>query len=157
MTAPKKTILDLDQLSINDASTGDIRAFAADKCGTEFPEGASREYMIEQVCLVLDWKLQDLSTTATHVVIYIPVSDGDNGTHPYRGMVNGIHFTVQRDTEAELSITQYNSMVDSQSLGFRIEPLNANTPDLPANESMFKRRRKVTGYPIQVLRFLSKG
>ena len=154
---PTKAAPKLDFKTIYDASTPDIRAFAKKECGLDFPEDTSRDYMILQVCDTLAWQKKDPSEDATHVEILIPSADGPNGELPYRGSFNGRSFTILRDQEAVIPIEYYNTIKDSQSLGFTVAPLNANNPNLPPNESMLSRRRKVTGYPMTVIRFINKG
>lgn len=152
MATAKQTAPELTQSTIYDASTPEIRTFAEATCGLEFPEDASREYMISEVCAAMDWAQKDPSDGATHVVLKIGKTADEGGSLDVRGGWNGQMFTIKREVEVEVPIQYYNVLMDANSVGFTIQPMDKAKPGAPDEE-----RIETSKYPIQVIRFLKKA
>lgn len=142
----------LNQDSIRDASSSEIIAFAADSCGLDFSEDASREYMISAVCEAEGWVEANPEDNATHVVVFIAKEAGLDGHYGYRGGFNGKMFTIPRGVETEIPIGYYNTIRDSQAMGFAVKELDKFKEGSPNEE-----RIEVSGVPISVLRWVNKG
>lgn len=145
----------LTQDNISDASTPDIRAFAEAEVGLSFDEDTSRDYMIEQIFAALAWLRRDPTADATHVLIKIGLSPGDNGTNAVRLGSGGRMMTVQREKEVEVPIAFYNVLQDVNNLGFDVPALDKAGKML--HNSAGQSRIPRTLYPVQVLKFINKG
>lgn len=154
MTAASKKAPALTAANIYDAGTADIAAFAMQECGLEFPEGTSREYMISEVCEAMDWAQRDPSDGATHVVLKIGKTMDVGGSHDARVGFNGTMYTIQREKEVEVPIGVYNVLMDVNSVGFTIKPMEKGKP---TDGSPEEERIEKTVYPIQVSRFIKKA
>lgn len=141
--------------NIADASTADIRAFAKAEVGLSFSEDTSRSYMVEQIFDALAWLRKDPTEGATHVLIRVGLSSGENGMQDIRLGCAGRMMTVQREQEVEVPIAFYNVLQDINSLGFDIPSLDKEGKMLK-NEKGQMRIPK-TKYPVQVLKFINKG
>lgn len=150
-----KAKMKYDALSINDASTKDIIEFAAEEAGLVFGKDMSREYMLEQIFESLQWLKKDPTEGATHVLMRIAISPAAGGQHAVRLGLNGRMMTVQREQDIEVPIDFYNVLMDINSLGYVISPLDeAGTLN---SETPLSRKIQVTKYPVTVLQFINKG
>lgn len=140
--------------NISDASTPQILKFAEDEAGLIFDEGVSREYVLEQIFSSLQWIKQDPTDGATHVLMKISVSPEVGGRHPVRLGFRGRMMTLRRDVETEVPIEFYNVLMDINSLGYTIPPIDKSGKVL---EGAPEERIQVTQYPVTVLKFINKG
>jgi hypothetical protein len=152
---PKAAKPSYDATSITDASTFEIKAFAAKEAGLVFDDGMSRAYMLEQLFEALQWLQKDPTDGATHVLMKIAISPESGGQHDVRLGHNGRMMTVQREKEVEVPIEFYNVLMDINSLGYTIPALN-KTGSLK-EETPLGNRVTITKYPVTVLRFINKG
>lgn len=138
--------------SIYDASTPEIAAFAVAEAGLEFTGTESREYMIAEVCAALGWVEKNPADNATHVVLKIGKTAEEGGSLDVRGGLNGTMFTIQREKEVTVPIGYYNVLMDANSVGFTVLPMDKAKPNSPEEARIAKSK-----YPIQVMRFINKG
>ena len=153
MTTIKKTKYDAQ--TISDASTKEIIAFAELEAGLVFNADMSREYMLEQVFDALQWMKKDPTKDATHVLLKIARSPGQGGQLDVRLGHRGRMMTVKREQEVEVPIEFYDVLMDINSLGFDIPPLDKT--GVLKSESPLANRITVTKFPVTVLRFINKG
>jgi hypothetical protein len=150
-----KAKMKYDAKTINDASTKNIIEFAAEEAGLLFDNGMSRNYMLEQIFLALQWLKQDPTKDATHALIRIAISPEAGGQHVVRVGLNGRMMSVQREKEVEVPIDFYNVLMDVNSLGYVLDPLDkAGTLN---SETPVQKKVQVTKYPVTVLQFINKG
>ena len=144
-----------DALTLSDASTKEIIEFAKTEAGLVFGDDVSREYMMEQIFESLQWMKKDPTEDATHVIIKIAQSPEQGGQRDVRLGHNGRMMTVKREVEVEVPIEFYNVLMDVNSLGYEIPPLD-NYGALKS-ESPLAGKVTVTQFPVSVLRFINKG
>lgn len=150
---PKTPKLTVD--TINDASTGEIRAFAEKEVGLKFEEGTSRDFMLEQIFDGMAWLRKDPTADATHVYLKIGLGTGDDGQRDVRLGCNGRMMTVQREKEVKVPVAFYNVLQDINTLGYEIPPLDRQGKLL--SETPSSVRIPKTKYPVQVLKFVNEG
>lgn len=150
-----KVTIKYDAQSINDASTQEIIEFAAEEAGLVFDSDMSREYMLEQIFATLQWLQKDPTEGATHVLMRIAISPSTGGQHAVRLGLNGRMMTVQREQDIEVPIDFYNVLMDINSLGYVIPPLDK--AGALTSETPLQHKIQVTKYPVTVLRFINKG
>lgn len=154
MTAASKKAPALTASTIYDAGTAEIAEFASIECGIEFDEGASREYMISEVCAAMDWAQRDPSDGATHVVIKIGKTAEEGGSLDARVGFNGRMFTIQREKEVEVPIGVYNVLMDVNAVSFTVKPLvKGKVKEGSPEEELID----TTVYPVQIVQYLKKG
>lgn len=144
-----------DASNIHDASTADIKKFASDEAGLEFEEGTSREYILEQIFETLQWLKKDPTEDATHVELKIAYSPEAGGKNPVRLGHNGRMMTLQREVQTVVPIEFYNVLMDINSLGYTIPPLDKQgrlKEGSPVTEKIFN-----TKYPVTIIKFINKG
>ena len=151
MTAASKKAPALTAASIYDAGTADIAAFVMQECGIEFDEGTSRELMISEVCAAMDWAQRDPSEGATKVVLKIGKTAEEGGSLDARIGFNGKMYTIKREQEVTVPIGVYNVLMDVNSVGFTVKPMEKGKPTDGSPEA---ERIQTTVYPVQVIRYL---
>lgn len=153
MAQPKSK--ELDQGSIYDASSAEIRAYGVEACGIEFDEEASRGYMIDQIVATQGWLQRDPEEGATHVEITIAKEPGKEGNFPWRGGANGEMFSVQRGTPVTIPMRYYEAIRSAnQRAGFVIRPLDDHAG--LAENSPSEERIALSGTPVTVHRFITQ-
>ena len=143
----------IDQNSIHDAASSDIRAYASEHCGIEFTDNTDRGSMISQIIEAQGWLQRDPSEGATHVEILIAREPGVTGNFPYRGGANGKMFSIKRDEPTVIPMEYWQAIKSSQNrAGFTVVPL---TDKMEENSPSEKRIPK-TGVPISILRWITQ-
>jgi hypothetical protein len=145
----------LTKTNIFDASTKEIIDFAAAEAGLSFPSDAGRDYMIREIHEALGWEAYAPEDGMTHVIIKLPKTKENKG-HPYQGGFNGKMFSVKRGTNVELTIGQYNTMLDSAIMRFTIENLDPSSSNISEGGNAHKRI-PVGALELQVVSFINKG
>lgn len=153
MAQARPTVPELDQKSIIDASTPDIRLFAKEVAGLDFDEHAGREHMINEVFEALEWDAYRPEDEATHVVVELPITERNK--HPYQGGFRGEMFTIKRGEPVTISIEQYNTMIDSAKMAFGLKPLDPNSPEMPDGAKQVRVPRGAIDMTVH--KFLKKG
>lgn len=141
--------------NIADASTPDIILFAKEQAGLAFEANTSRDYMLEQIFDALSWLHKDPTKDATHVVLKIAYSPEEGGMHDVRLGHNGRMMTLKRETEQEVPVVFYNALMDINSLGYELAPLDKEgkiSSGTPVSQKIVK-----TKFPVMVIRFVNKG
>lgn len=144
-----------DAATIQDASTTEIIQFALEEAGLAFDKGVSREYMLQQVFEALQWLQKDPTEGATHVLLKIAHSGEQGGQRDVRLGHNGRMMTIKREVEVEVPIEFYNVLMDINSLGYTIPPLDKL--GVLRDEASLTKRVQNTLFPVTVLRFINKG
>lgn len=145
-------IKDLNQNSIYEASSSEIRAYGLEECGIEFEDTAARDNMISEIIVARGWLAKDREDGATHVEILIAREAGVEGNFPYRGGANGEMFSINRDVPVVIPMKYYEAIRSSQArAGFTLMTLKDMGEDNPAD-----KRIPNTGMPITILRFITK-
>tara|TARA_B110000483_G_C18050241_1_gene486198 strand:- start:241 stop:693 length:453 start_codon:yes stop_codon:yes gene_type:complete len=143
---------DLNQNSIYEASSSEIRAYGLAECGIEFGEDASRDTMINDVVEGMGWMLKDREAGATHVEVHIAREQGVTGNFPYRGGANGEMFSIKRGEDVIIPMRYYEAIRSSQNrAGFTLATLKDMGEDDPS-----EKRIQSSGLPISILRFITK-
>lgn len=142
----------LTQISIQDASSSEVRDFALEHCGIEFTENTDRTSMIKQVVEAQGWLQQDPEEAATHIEILIAREPGVTGDFPWRGGANGELFSVKRGEPCIIPMKYWQAIKSSQNrAGFTVVPLTDMLEDNPSEKRIPK-----TGAPITILRYITK-
>jgi hypothetical protein len=150
MSTPK--IKDLNQNTIYEASSSEIRAYGLAECGIEFNEDAARDTMINDVIAARGWMEKDRESGATHVELIISREPGVEGNFPYRGGANGEMFSIKRDEKVIIPMKYYEAIRSSQNrAGYTLQTLT----DMGEISPTEKRIQK-SGVPISVIRFITK-
>ena len=150
MSTPK--IKDLNQNSVYEASSSEIRAYGLAECGIEFEEDAARDTMINEVVAARGWMLKDREEGATHVELIIAREPGVTGNFPYRGGANGEMFSIKRDEKVIIPMKFYEAIRSSQNrAGYTLQTLT----DMGEVDPSEKRIPK-SGVPISIIRFITK-
>jgi hypothetical protein len=150
MTAPK--IKDLNQNSVYEASSSEIRAYGLAECGIEFEEHTSRDTMINEVISARGWMIKDREAGATHVELIIAREPGVEGNFPYRGGANGEMFSIKRDEKVIIPMRFYEAIRSSQNrAGYTLQTLQDMGEISPTEKRIPK-----SGVPISILRFITK-
>jgi len=155
MTNKNTQITTLTKADIFDASSSEIKAFALDAAGLEFQPNAGRDYMIRQIFEALGWEAYAPAEGATHVVVNMPKTK-DNKGHPYQGGFNGKIFAIKRGEDVEISIGQYNTMVDAAFMAYTIENLDPAETNI-SNGGNAHKRIPLGSLEVSVISFLNKG
>lgn len=142
----------LNQNTIGDASTREVRKYGLEECGIEFENDDSRAKMVNAIFAAEGWLAADPSETATHVEIIIARESGISGAHAYRGGFNGESFSIQRDVPVVIPKRYYTAIQSAQNAaGFTIAPLT----DM-REEDVSNHRIPTSGAPVTVLRWIEK-
>ena len=143
---------DLNQNSIYEASSSEIRAYGLEECGIEFAEDAGRDTMINEVIAARGWMLRDREAGATHVELIIAREPGVEGNFPYRGGANGEMFSIKRDERVIIPMKYYEAIRSSQNrAGYTLQTLTSMGEISPTEKRIPK-----SGVPISVIRFITK-
>ena len=150
MTNPKTK--ELNQNTIYEASSSEIRAYGLKECGIEFDEFAGRDTMIAEVVAARGWMTKDREAGATHVEIFISREPGKLGNHPYRGGANGEMFSIKRDENVIVPMRYYEAIRSSQNrAGYTLQTLTDMGDISPTEKRVAK-----SGLPISIIRFITK-
>jgi len=80
----------------------------------------------------------------------------DNKGHPYQGGFNGKIFAIKRGEDVEISIGQYNTMVDAAFMAYTIENLDPAETNI-SNGGNAHKRIPLGSLEVSVISFLNKG
>ena len=150
MTNPKTK--ELNQNTIYEASSSEIRTYGLKECGIEFDEFAGRDTMIAEVVAARGWMTKDREAGATHVEIFISREPGKLGNHPYRGGANGEMFSIKRDENVIVPMRYYEAIRSSQNrAGYTLQTLTDMGEISPTEKRVAK-----SGLPISIIRFITK-
>jgi hypothetical protein len=145
-------IKDLNQNTIYEASSSEIRAYGLAECGIEFEEHAARDTMINEIVSARGWMIKDREEGATHVEIIIAREPGVTGNFPYRGGANGEMFSIKRDEKVIIPMKFYEAIRSSQNrAGYTLKTLTDMGEISPDEQRIPK-----SGLPISIIRFITK-
>lgn len=146
--------VELTKTDIFDASKKEIIQFAKANAGLDFPADAGREYMIREIFAAMGWEAYAPDEGMTHVVVNLPITKDNK--HPYQGGFNGRMFTIKRGVDVELSIGQYNTMIEAASMRYTIENLDPTASNISEGGNAHKRI-PVGALEVNVISWLNKG